>query len=65
MFEKLKDMLWASNPRNRVWPRSHGDPSVKGPRPRILSHEAALELRRHQREMQGDDAASDVHKKED
>ena len=48
MFENLKDMLWAANPKNRVWPPSRG-PFIKGPQPRILSFEAALEIRRRQR----------------
>ena len=50
MLEDLKDILWAANPRNRIWPpKRDRDPSVKGPPPRVLSFEAALEIRRRQR----------------
>ena len=52
MLEKFKDILWAVNPKNRIWPADSGDPCVKGPQPRILSFEAALEIRRHWRESQ-------------
>lgn len=59
VFENLKDMLWAANPKNRIWPQNR-DPHIKGPQPRILSYEAALEMRRRQREAKrnGDDVAS-------
>lgn len=51
MLENLKDILWAANPKNRKWPPDRG-PFIKGPQPRILSFEAALEIRRRQREAQ-------------
>ena len=64
MLENLKDILWAANPKNRTWPPTHNDPRIKGPQPRILSFEAALEIRRRQREAQknGDDTPSAVFK---
>ena len=65
MLETLKDILWAANPRNRIWPQNR-DPRIKGPQPRILSIEAALEIRRLQREAQknGDDTPSAVFKED-
>lgn len=54
MFENLKDILWAANPRNRIWPRGGADLSKKGPKPRVLSFAAALEMRRREREERHD-----------
>lgn len=54
MIDKLKDVFGAMNPKNRIWPANHDDPRVKGPQPRILSCEAARELRRRQREARED-----------
>jgi len=65
MLEKLKDMLWAANPKNRIWPPSHNDPRIKGPQPRILSYEAALEIRRRQREAGEDELPSVVNSEGD
>lgn len=65
MLEDLKDMLWAANPKNRIWPQNR-DPRIKGPQPRILSYEAALEMRRRQREAKkaGDDTPSAVFRED-
>jgi hypothetical protein len=54
MFDKMKDLFRAMNPKNRIWPLDHDDPRVKGPQPRILSDEAVRELCRRSREAQGD-----------
>jgi len=64
MLEKLKDMLWAANPKNRIWSPSHNDPRIKGPQPRILSYEAALEIRRRQREAENDGDTPSVVRRE-
>ena len=63
MLENLKDIIWAANPKNRMWPPKQG-PFIKGPQPRILSFDAALEIRRRQREAQknGEDGPSVVFK---
>lgn len=64
MLENLKDMLWAMNPKNRIWPQNR-DPSIKGPQPRIISYEAALEIRRRQREAEKDGDTPSVVRREE
>lgn len=65
MFDNLKDIIWAANPKNRIWPQNR-DPCIKGPQPRILSFEAALEMRRRQREAQknGEDGPAAVFRED-
>ena len=59
----MKDVFRTMNPKNRIWPANHDDPKVKGPQPRILSCEAARELRRRQREAQEDGRALEADNK--
>lgn len=46
------------------WPPNHGDPSVKGPKPRIISAEAAEALFKMQEEKGNDEFPSVVHQDE-